>query len=224
LEHAYRNAGYWLLALPAVMLAGFWVPYFSVFPHFDAHVTSAVHLHALVQFSWVALAVVQPLAIRAQAFRTHRLLGRISYVLVPLIVALAVTMVFKEYAEQRAAGERVHEALAGEYLSGMQLAQLLALYVLAIARIRKGDVAAHMRYMVCIAVVLLPAGFGRMLGYLFDVRLRNSSLASLLLVDACLVALIIYDRRRRAASGPYWLTLWTSLAIEAGWYALGRPV
>jgi len=51
MEHAYRNAGYWLLALTAVRLAGFWVPYCSVFPHFDAHFTGAVHLHALAQFS-----------------------------------------------------------------------------------------------------------------------------------------------------------------------------
>ena len=206
------------------MLAGFWVPYFSVFPHFDAHFSSAVHLHARVQFSWVALALVQPLAIRARAFRTHRLLGRLSYGLAPLIVVLAAAMVFKEYGEQRAAGESVRDALAGEYLSVMGLPQLSALYLLAIARIRKGDVAAHLRYMICIAIVLVPAGFSRMLGYLFDIRLRSSASASLLLVDACLVALILYDRRRHAASGAYWLTLGSLLAIEAGWYALGRPV
>jgi hypothetical protein len=223
-ERAYRNAGYALLALPALMLAGFWVPYFSVFPHFDAHFSAAVHVHALVQFSWVALAVVQPLAIRAGAFRTHRLLGRASYALAPLILVFAAAMTLKEYGEHRADGMGAWGAFAAEYLSIAGLALLTAFYLLAIARIHRRDVAGHMRYMICIAIALSPAGFGRVLGYLFEVRLQNSASAAQLLVDACLGALILYDRRRRADSGPYRLALSAMLAIQGGWLLLGRPV
>ena len=224
MERAYRNAGYWLLALPAVMLAGFWVPYFSVFPHFDAQVTSAVHLHALVQFSWVALAVIQPLAIRAGAFRLHRLLGRASYVLAPLILVLAVAMIAKEYGEHRAEGLSALDAFKAEYLSAAVLPLLSAFYILAIASIRRGDRAAHLRYMLCIAVGLSTAGVGRTLGYLFDVRLRASQSVAMLVVDACLIALIFYDRRRPQTAQPYRVALLAYLVIEAGWLLLGRPV
>jgi len=72
---------------------GFRVPYFSGFPNFDKEVTPAVHAQALVQFTWVALAVAQPLAIGAGAYRTHRLLGRLSFFLAPLIVLFASAMI-----------------------------------------------------------------------------------------------------------------------------------
>lgn len=223
MERAYRGVGYVLFALPLVMVAGFWVPYFSGFPHFGKDVTPAVHVHALVQFTWVALAVAQPLAIGAGAYRTHRLLGRLSYFLAPLIVLFAGAMIVKEYGEHRAEGMSTAAAFRAEYLSYTVLPALAALYLLAIRRIRKGDAAGHMRYMICIAVALSPAGIGRVLGYFFDVRLRSAMTASLLLVDVAFLGLILYDRARGASPRPYAVALLTYLAIEAGWLALGRP-
>ena len=106
MERAYRNIGYFLLALPLIFVAGFWIPYLSEIPRFDPSITVPVHLHALLLFAWVVLLVVQPLAIRRGAFNLHRVLGRISYVLMPLIVASAVAMLYKEYHEHLASGLR----------------------------------------------------------------------------------------------------------------------
>lgn len=223
MERAYRGVGFVLLALPLVMVAGFWVPYFSGFPHFGKDVTPAVHAHALVQFTWVALAVAQPLAIGAGAYRTHRVLGRLSYFLAPLIVLFASAMILKEFGEHRAEGMSAAAAFRAEYLSYTVLPVLAAFYFLAIRRIRQGDAGGHMRYMICIAIALSPAGVGRVLGYFFDVRLRPAMSASLLLVDLAFLGLILYDRARRAPPRPYVVALLTYLAIEAGWLALGRP-
>jgi hypothetical protein len=46
-EKAYRNVGYYLIALPLVVIAGFWIPYFSEIPTFGSSITTAVHIHAL---------------------------------------------------------------------------------------------------------------------------------------------------------------------------------
>lgn len=63
----YRNVGYWLLTLPIVMLAGFWVPYLSQLPRSPAEIAPTIHLHALLLFIWMTLLVLQPLLIRRAA-------------------------------------------------------------------------------------------------------------------------------------------------------------
>jgi hypothetical protein len=222
LEHGYRYLGYALLILPAVLLVGFWVPYFSEFPHFEPGITPAVHLHALLQFSWVALAVLQPFAIGAGAFRLHRTLGKLSYVLVPLILLFGAAMLGKEYGEHRSDGMSSTAAIAAEYLSGAQLLLLTTFYALAIAHVRRADIAAHMRYMICIAIVLLPAGVGRVLGYLGGVHLHTSMAVCLALDCALMGALWLRDPP--GVRRPYAVGLGLSLLVAAGWLALGRPV
>ena len=224
MERAYRNVGYFLLALLPIFIAGFWIPYFSEIPRFDPAVTVPVHLHALLLFAWIVLLIVQPLAIRNGAFSLHRILGRISYVLMPLIVVSALAMIHKEYHENLAGGTRSGDALAAEFLSICQLALLGIFYCSALVHIRRHDVQAHMRYMICVALVLLPAGLARTFGYWFDVRQSLSQTYCLLLIDLCLIGLVWFDRKRLLPARPYVQALATYAVIEAGWVALGRPV
>jgi hypothetical protein len=223
-ENAYRNVGYYLVVLPLILIAGFWIPYFSEIPTFEPSITTAVHVHALLLFAWVALLVIQPLAIRSKSITLHRTLGKASFVLIPFILASGLAMLHKEYQEHLAGGMTTVRAWQAEYLSSVQLALVAAFYCLAIFRIQRGNVAEHMRYMICIALVLLPAGLARTLGYWFEVSQSDSQLACLALIDFCLVSLIIMDRRRRASTQPYAIALAAYLIIETGWLSLGRPV
>jgi hypothetical protein len=168
MQGGYRNLGYILLAFPLIIVAGFWMPYFSQIPRFDSSITTAVHIHALVLFAWVGLLVIQPLTIRNGAYSIHRALGKASYALMPLIVVFSVAMLGKEYQENLARGMGVTEARSAEYLSTIQVTLFAVFYGLAIARILKRDSAEHMRYMICLA-----------------------------LINLCLVSLIVFDRRRK---------------------------
>jgi hypothetical protein len=224
MESAYRNLGYFLLALPLIFIAGFWIPYFSQIPKFDPSITTAVHVHAALLFAWLGLLVVQPLAIRSQAFSVHRMLGKASFVLMPLILVFSIAMLRKQYQENLIGGMIPAAARAAGYLSATQLVFFAALYGLAVARIQRRDVAAHMRYMICTALVLLPAGFARVLGYWFGFRQSSSQTACCGVIVLWFVALITLDRRRGYAARPYIVALLAYLVIEAGWFALGRPV
>ena len=84
MERSYRNLCYVLPILLPIFLAGFWIPYLSEIPHFDVSITTAVHVHAILLFSFLILLIVQPLAIRYGAFSIHRILGKLSNVLMPL--------------------------------------------------------------------------------------------------------------------------------------------
>lgn len=224
MQSAYRNIGYVLLLLPLVVIAGFWIPYFSEIPRFEPSITTAVHVHALLLFAWVALLVIQPLAIRSSSFSIHRMLGKASYLLMPLVLIFAIAMLRKEFHEHLAGGMNVVAARSAEYLSSFQVALFAAFYGLAVACIQKRDVAGHMRYMICIALVLLPAGLARMLGYWFNVSQGSSQTVSLAVIDLCLIFLVTFDRRRQLSARPYAVALAAYLILEAGWFALGRPV
>lgn len=224
MERAYRNLGYVLFALLPIFIAGFWIPYFSEFPHFDLSITAAVHVHAVLLFSFLILLIVQPLAIRFKAFSIHRRLGKISNFLMPLVVMFSVVMIWKEYHEHLADGASMAAARNNEFLSASQLALLATLYILAIVSVRKRNVGAHMRYMICIVLVLLPAGLARTLGYWFNCRQSVSQAVCLVLIDSVLVGLIAFDKRRQVPAQPYFEVLLTYGFIETIWVCLGRPV
>lgn len=98
------------------------------------------------------------------------------------------------------------------------------MYVLAVVRIQKRDVSGHMRYMICIALFLLPAGLARTLGYWFSVGQAASQTISLAVIETCLAALIAFDTRRRLNARPYAVAFLSYNATAVVWIALGRPV
>jgi hypothetical protein len=224
MERAYRNLGYVLLALLPIFVAGFWIPYFAQFPRFDASITAAVHIHAVLLFCFLGLLIVQPLAIRYKAFSIHRKLGKLTNILMPFILIFSVMMLWKEYHEHLADGASMAVARKDEFLSAVQLALLASLYGLALASIRARNVAAHMRYMICIVLVVLPAGLARTLGYWFNFRQSSSQTICLTLIDILLLGLIVFDGRGGRPARPYVITILTYCAIEVVWVSLGRPV
>ncbi|HEY2676358.1 MAG TPA: hypothetical protein VGI65_05265 [Steroidobacteraceae bacterium] len=224
MERAYRNLGYFLLALLPIFIAGFWIPYLSEIPAFDPSITPPVHIHAMLLFAWIVLLVFQPFAVRYKAFSAHRFLGKASYVLMALIVPFTLAMIWKEYHEKLSDGQSSISALQGEFVSAAQLVVTVAMYVLAVVRIQKRDVPAHMRYMICIALFLLPAGLARTLGYWFDMRQVTSQTISLAVIETCLAALIAFDIRRQLNARPYVVAFLAYNATALVWIALGRPV
>jgi hypothetical protein len=224
MERAYRNLGYVLLALLPIFIAGFWIPYIAEFPHFDESITAAVHVHAALLFTFLCLLIVQPLAIRYRAFSLHRRLGKLANVLMPFILIFSVAMLWKEYHEHLADSASLAAARKDEFLSAIQLLLLGSLYGLAISAIRARNVAAHMRYMICIVLVVLPAGLARTLGYWFKFRQSSSQTVCLGLIDALLIALIAFDKRDDRPSRPYVMTFLAYVVIEVVWFSMGRPI
>ncbi len=224
MERAYRNLGYVLIALLPIFVAGFWIPYLSEFPQFEASITTAVHIHAILLFSFLGLLIFQPLAIRYHAFSAHRILGKLATFLMPFILIFSAVMLWKEFREHLAGGATAAVSRNDEFLSSAQLLLLGSLYWVSISCIRKRNVAEHMRYMICIALVLLPAGLARTLGYWFNARQASSQTLCLVLIDVTLVGLIVFDKRCKANPRPYAVALLAYVSIEGLWLLLGRPV
>lgn len=225
MERGYRSLGYVLMGLVPIFIAGFWIPYISEFPHFDPSISTAVHIHAVLLFSFLGLLVIQPLAIRHRSLWLHRMLGKLANVLMPFILLFSATMLWKEYREHIVTGASAALARKEEFLSAAQLMLLGIFYWQAILSVRKRNVAGHMRYMICIALVLMPAGLARRLGYWFNFPQSSSQTLCLAVIDLLLIGLIVFDRYRSKVSfRPYAVALSAYLSIETIWFLLGQPV
>jgi hypothetical protein len=146
--------------------------------------------------------------------RAYRNLGYFLLALLPIF----------EYHEKLSDGKSIVSALQAEFVSAAQLVLTVAVYVLAIVRIQKRDVPAHMRYMICIALFLLPAGLARTFGYWVNLRQVTSQTISLVVIETCLAALIAFDIRRQLNARPYVVAFLAYNATALVWIALGRPV
>ncbi|HTP38069.1 MAG TPA: hypothetical protein VMI92_00700 [Steroidobacteraceae bacterium] len=208
----------------ALLVAGFWVPFFSEIPHFTPYISGAVQLHALVLFSWAVLLVVQPLTIHLGSHALHRRLGTASYFVMMAVIATSVPMLMKEYGERLRAGVPAPTAIRDEYLSAAQLLLVAIAYLAAVLAARRRDVEAHWRLMLCVVLLLLPAGLARTLGYWGGVS-QVTSQAFCIVVNAIVLTVMVVRERLRHQR---WQTLGTAFAVYslmvAGWVALGRPV
>lgn len=222
MERHYRNLGYFLLILVAFVAAGFYKPYFALIPNFDPSITPLVQVHAMLLMGLVALLVAQPLLIRHKQRNLHKSLGKLTYFLMPLLVASCVGVIFKEYDEALARTPSVEHALRSIFSDVVQLTLLVIFYVLAV--VNRRNVPVHMRFMIAVALIVAPAGIARVLGYWFDVPRYESGLASNALLDAVLIALIVFDRRKHLNYRPYLLVLPLFVLSHAAYAVLARPM
>lgn len=222
MERQYKNLGYFLLILVALVAAGFYKPYFALIPHFDAGITPLVQFHAILLMGFVALLVAQPLMIRYKLRSLHRRLGKLTYFLMPLLVASCVGVVLKEYDEALARTLSVGWALRAIFSDAAQLLLLAIFYLLAVANRR--NVPVHMRYMITVALIVAPAGIARVLGYWFDVPRYTSGLISNAVLDIALIGLILFDRRHHLNYRPYLLVLPLFLLTHAAFAILATPM
>lgn len=164
-------------ALAVTAAIGFYPAYFSRFPTF-AKVGWQVHFHLLTVVAWLALLAIQAWLGATGRIETHRRLGRVSYVLVPLIVVGFVLIT--RYGQQR----QPNPPLIGAALFDGGL--FLLFYVFAIATRR--NTPLHSRYMLLTGVAFINAPLGRAIAPEVSVPLE------FLLIVALLVAAKVRGR------------------------------
>src|SRR5215813_8088804 len=91
----YNNLGYWFLfLLIALIPLGFYKSYFSVLLQPKP---SIIHIHFTFMSLWIVTLITQPFLIKYKKFALHRVIGKISYVLVPCLLIAAWFMIRYSY-------------------------------------------------------------------------------------------------------------------------------
>jgi hypothetical protein len=202
----YRNAIYWFALLLILLVVGFWRSYFSQIGQGSLHITH--HVHGVAMLLWVLLLMAQAWLIRTGRRTGHRLLGRSSLVLAPIIVGSGVWVNFHIIA---GAAEPMPRGLLAAYWFGFHLMlSFAALYTMGI--IHRGRLQLHARYMAATALVFVTPGLGRAwFNYLYPLTgweptaLRVTAVP--LLIGGCL---LLHDWRHGRSVQPYLLfcTIW----------------
>src|SRR5690606_19721454 len=81
----YRHSGKFFVAFLALTVLAFWPSYFE---RLFEQPNIRFHLHGAALFLWCAMLVAQAQLIRTRRRALHRQVGRASYVLAPVLIAI----------------------------------------------------------------------------------------------------------------------------------------
>lgn len=149
--------------LIGVVHLGFYKTYLQFFPNFKGF-RYVQHFHGAMMMGWLIMLLVQPILIRAGKHEIHRLVGRASYVLAPLVlVSMYLISQFRYKAILESSGPAA--AVAHLALNFPNIVFFAVLYLLAILYKHRPEL--HMRYMCSTAFVLIGPGLARaLIGYM----------------------------------------------------------
>jgi hypothetical protein len=197
----------------ALALVAFWPTYLSK----PTQSSGYTHFHAAAATSWMVLLILQSWAIGSRRVALHRLSGKASYGLAPLLVLSVILL-----AHDRIKGLTGADYALQTYILYLQvsLALLFALsYGLAIWNRR--SVARHSRFMVCTALTLVDPVLIRILFWIDPTPTWNYQWLTFGATDLVMVILIGLERSNRAGRGvfPAMLALFVAAQLPAllGW-------
>ena len=185
-----RNAVLFFAAFLLSAIVGFWPTYFT---RMEAMASWHVHAHGALLFGWCLLLIAQAWLIRDRRGAWHRALGKVSYLLAPLIVI--TTLVVEHGVLVRAAGQYNAETLYFAYVIPALLVPFVLAYGLAI--VNRRTPALHMRYMICTPLTLVDPVFARILDVRFGIGFGPGQMITFAFVDAILVWLCLNDRHTK---------------------------
>ena len=214
MEKAYRNVSLFFAAILLLVFAGFYKTYFGLFPSF-AHVTSIQHIHGSLFLLWFIMLVVQPLLIRKRMYAWHRLIGKASYVLVPLIV-VSIYFIARELYQAAPPAMTEQDRIANLFTPFYQIVDFVSLYALAIYYRKK--ISYHMRYMIATSLAIYGAATRRFFIHLVGLSSQQAALYTFLLTGMILLGLIAYDARHGKSFRPYVVALAIVTLSALGFY------
>jgi hypothetical protein len=172
---------------------------------------------------WLAMLIAQPFLIKYKKLKQHRLLGKLSYVLVPLVLITGFILARNEYyrkiaklSEEALTGlnpytqDDILQMAAAGPIAVFYIAWFVVFYFLAIRNRHKSP--KHARYMVATALTLTGPTVDRILGIHFGLESIagiSSYIISFLIIDFILGGLLYLDYKSKRDT----LALWTCLLV-----------
>ena len=200
----YRHAPYYVLVCIAVIVAGFWQSYFSVW----GGVPWQFHAHGVAASIWVLMVLAQSWTPHHGHLTLHRAVGKSSLLLFPFLIgglAAIIDLTGKGFV---ANDGPVRQMFGGEFLIGLVLAiaAYVTLYYRALKFRRK--VWVHSGYMLATPLILFESPLSRVFGTWVpgltirgpdDFHLLIPTILIAMAVELAIIAAIWFRYRERAS-------------------------
>ena len=204
----FDKSGYFILASIPVIILAFWPSYFSIIFSHIITPSSYSHFHGIMMSIWISLLIVQPILFRKKKLKIHRLIGKISYVVGP-VVFLSMLMITHQT-------RRV--IISPEAITFTNLDLWLICYTLAI--VYRHKIYIHARAMIGTGISLLDPIIMRFMFYIVVPTTHISELTAFFIgagiVLGVPIALIILERNQKKGRWIFPLIL--------GYYILGYSI
>jgi hypothetical protein len=195
----YDRASLLSIGILLVLLWGFYRTYIVFFPSFEGF-EFVQHFHGVMMTLWMACLIAQPLLISRKKHRVHKLIGKISFVLAPLLM-ISIFGVSRMTFERNLSASTMEDAVAMISLSIPGLIIFAGLYGLAIAN--RPRTYYHMRYMIGTALLMIGPGPGRVLILSFEIPPPIGISITLAAVSVLAVTLLVLDLIKKQDYKPF---------------------
>lgn len=216
-----------MLFLSIIVHIGFGATYIKEFPVFQKY-KWVHHIHGALMGAWVMLLIVQPLLIHLKKFTTHRLSGKLSFVLAPCMLVSMVLVARNNY-EAGMLKKSAADVMAVQSITWMQIVLFAIFYSLAVY-CRKNTLF-HMQFMIGTAIVMLGPPLNRAIHYYYpEIPVTTVLLVVLYIKTGLALALLLSDIVKKKNWQPY-LTVFTGFLFadiifharySDAWQAVGR--
>jgi hypothetical protein len=190
----YQKSYLWFIAFFLFMLWGFWFTYFTRIADQENY---RMHLHGVALILWCLMLIIQPLLIRSKKVELHKVSGKLSYFIVPLLLYSTTDLLL-----YRLHGKEVLTDSDNFFVAMVMNALLVfvILYTLAIFHRRKGTL--HARYMLSTVFPILTPITDRIISIHFPGMLNGLPeidgipivpIYGFALADVLLILLCIWD-------------------------------
>ncbi|MGC4023659.1 MAG: hypothetical protein QM734_17730 [Cyclobacteriaceae bacterium] len=196
MEKSYRYLPYFLILLVPLSIAAFYRTYIVQFPHFSERNGIFTHIHAALSMIWIAMMIAQPFLIKSKNFTLHRKIGKLSYIVFPLLILSFIPQTVRII---------LHDDPKGVFFPVADSVLMIVFYVLAIYN-RKNS-GSHMRYMIAVVFVFLFPTLGRIWPIYFGFGNYFGQNTQYVIIYFTLLALIFYDKKNKKEFRPYLIAL-----------------
>ncbi len=195
-----------------MVLAAFWLTYITRISEQENY---RMHLHGIVLFLWCLILIIQPLLITRRMNFLHRLIGKFSYVLVPVLVFTTFDLLRYRMRSQPA----IDYAFMALVLNA--LIAFVLLYGLAIYYRKKPSL--HARYMICTIFPFFTPATDRIISIYLPSTLEyfpmlngqpNVMLFGFALADVILLGLCLWDWSSHKRLNVFPLALFVLLTYQ----------
>lgn len=224
----------WLLLLVPFTIWGFFPSYFG---KLFAKQPSIFHIHAFFMILWIGLAIIQPILIKQKKTKLHRLIGKVSYFIMPLVFISTyfmirhiyykqierLTIVSKEKATVTAAEAQANAGVVVT-IGLMYLFLLISFYSLAI--INRKKILPHATFMFAAILTLLGPTVDRILFQVYDYYSIEFNLFAELfvfvMIDLLLISLAVYQHRKSLSIKPVLTALTVYIIGQVAYFLLPK--
>lgn len=209
MDKIYKHSEWLILAFILLIIWGFSKPYFLLFPDFQG-VMNAEHYHFLLMAVWCVILFAQPFLIKYKKLEIHRIIGKITFLLIPLLLHSIFLVIKASYYSKLP--EMPQPQLFARL--AIQLPDILTFglfYVLAI--IYRKNTKYHLRFMLATAFLMFGPAIFRIFRDYFGIVPVTASSYTFIASDILCLGFLLYDIYKKQPYQPF-LIIFIALLIE----------